>query len=217
MLAHQFRGDAGRDATPDQLRLQLRLLAGRAIGGVARRLDFQHGRPAAFGERPEFGPGLGAGLIEHDPVGLAVAIGGLLKIDLGDIAGLLVRAVNLVHLAPHIAPNRVAGLRGMGTEIGIDELGPGPVVFQGGVHLVAEQFVEPLRGRGQAFEVIVIERPCHRPVDDLHEHVIENDIDAIGLPAVGQLLAGEDDAVAGETRFQRSLRAVAPAGSESSP
>ena len=116
--------------------------------------------------------------------------------------------MNLVHLAADALPIDMAGLRGMGTEVGIDELGSRPVVFQGGVHLVAEQFVEPLRGRGQALEVVVIERAGHRPVDDLDEDIVEDDVDAIGLAAVGQLLAGEDDAVAGEAGLQRPFGAV---------
>ena len=98
-------------------------------------------------------------------------------------------------------------------KFGIGELGSRPVVFQRGVHLVAEEFVETLRGRGQAFEIVVIERPRHRPVDDLHVNIIENDIDRIGLAAVGQFLAGEDDAVAGEVRFQRPFGAIGSAGS----
>ena len=109
-------------------------------------------------------------------------------------------------------PIEVAGLRGMGTEVGIDELGPRPVVFEGGVHLVAEQLVEPLRGRGKAFEIVVIERACHRSVDDLDERIIEDDVNAIGFAAVGQFLAGEDDAVAGESRLQRPLACRPPAG-----
>ena len=126
------------------------------------------------------------------------------------------RPVNLVHLAPHMLPIEVAGLRGMGAEFGIDELGPRPVVLQGGVHLVAQKLVEPLRGRGQAFQVVVIERPGHRPVDDLDENIVQDDIDAVGLPAVGQFLAGEDDAVAGEAGLQRLLACRRPGGSGSS-
>ena len=104
------------------------------------------------------------------------------------------------------------GLRGIGAEFGIDELRPRPVVLEGGVHLVAEQFVEPLRGGGQALEVVVIERPGHRPIDDLHVNIIEDDIDGIGLAAVGQFLAGEDDAVAGESPTSRCSVRRRPSG-----
>ena len=85
---------------------------------------------APFGECLEFSPGLRAGHVEHDPVGFAVAVGRLLKIDLGDITRFAVRAMNLVHLAADMLPIEVAGLRGMGTKLGIGELGPRPVVFQ---------------------------------------------------------------------------------------
>ena len=104
------------------------------------------------------------------------------------------RPVNLVHLAPHPLPIVMPGLGGIGAEFGIDELRPRPVVLDRGVHLVAEQFVEALRGGGQALEVAVIEGPRHRPIDDLHVNIVENDIHGIGLAAVGQLLAREDDA-----------------------
>ena len=125
--------------------------------------------------------------------------------------------MDLAHLAPHMLPIDVAGLRGMGAEFGIGELGPRPVVLQGGVHLVAQKLVEPLRGRGEALEVVVIERAGHRPVDDLDERIVEDDVDAVGLPAVGQFLAGEDHAVAGEAGFQRPLGAVALPVAGSSP
>ena len=125
--------------------------------------------------------------------------------------------MHLVHLAADPLPIGVAGLRGMGAEFGVGQLGPRPVVLQGRIHLVAEQFVEPLRGRGQALEIVVIQRARHRTVDDLHVNIIEHDVDGIGLPAVGQLLAGEDDAVAGEIGFQRPLACHRSADSESWP
>src|SRR5262249_41859922 len=51
-------------------------------------------------------------------------------------------------------PARRPGLRGVGTELGIDQLRPRPAVLERGIHPVAEQFVEPLRGWGQGLEVV---------------------------------------------------------------
>ena len=38
--------------------------------------------------------------------------------------------------------------------------------------------------------------------------VVQDDVDAVGLPAVGKFLAGENDAVTGKSCFQRPLAAV---------
>ena len=118
------------------------------------------------------------------------------------------RGVNPRHLRPDDVPIVLPDQGRVGAEFRITELGPRPVVLERRIHPVAEQLIEPLRGRGQALEVIVIEGTGHRPVDDLHVNIIEYDIDRIGLAAVGEFLTGEDDAVAGEIGLQRALRAV---------
>ena len=220
MVPHQLAGHGRGDAATDQLRLQRRRPGGGEPGrGVRReRLDLEHGRPAAAGERPVLGAGLRAGRVEHDPIGAAVAVDrrpGSRSRRGSRISG-AGRASSSIWL-PDALPVVLPGLRGIGAEFGIRQLGPRPVVLQGRIHPVAEQFVEPLRGGGQALEVVVIEGTGHRPVDDLHVNIVEYDIDGIGLAAVGQFLAGEDDAVAGEIRLQRSLRCRRPADIGSSP
>ena len=183
--------------------------ASRGGGPARERLDLEHGRPAAAGERPVLGPGLRAGRVEHDPVGVAVAVDRRARTRPRRCSRISGAGRGSSPSACRTCfQSRLPRLRGIGAELGIRQLGPRPVVLEGRVHPVAEQLVEPLRGRGQALEVVVIEGPRHRPVDDLHVNITEDDIDGIGLAAVGQLLAGEDDAVAGEIRLQRPLRAV---------
>ena len=70
------------------------------------------------------------------------------------------------------------------------------IILNRRVQLIAEQFVEPLRGRGQALEIVVIKRSRHRAIDHLHVNIIKHNIDRISLPAIGKLLAGKNDAIA---------------------
>jgi hypothetical protein len=81
-------------------------------------------------------------------------------------------------------------------------------VLQGRVHLEAQEFVEPLRGRGQVLEVVVIEGPRLGSVDDLHEDIAQDQIDGIGVPAVRQLLPGKDNGIAAESSFHARFTAI---------
>src|SRR3954465_11385546 len=96
----------------------------------------------------------------------------------------------------------------MGAKFAVAELRSRSAVFEGSVHPVTQNLVEPLGSRGQVAEVVVIEGPGLGPVDDLHENVVEHEVNPVGLSAVGELLAGEDDAVTSESGLKLPLPAV---------
>ncbi len=81
-------------------------------------------------------------------------------------------------------------------------------VLEGGEEDIAEDFVAALGSRGERLEVVVVQWPDGGVIEDLPVGLIEDKVNGIGDSSIGQPLAGEDHAVAGEAGFEGALRAI---------
>ena len=76
------------------------------------------------------------------------------------------------------------------------------LVFERGEHLEAQEFVEALRARRQCAEVGVVEGPGPRRVEQGAVGLVQGDVHRVGFFAVRELLAQEEDAVAGVSELE---------------
>jgi hypothetical protein len=109
--------------------------------------------------------GLGAGGIPQQPVRLAISARGRVILDLGEVAGLEMRPVDLIHLLLDVFQDAIALLRGEQAVVSIPESRTRMMVLQRRVDFVAQQFVESLGHGGERFEIRIIERPDWRMVE----------------------------------------------------
>ena len=159
-------------------------------------------------ERRVFRFGFGPWHVVHHPVRTAVAVLGGLVADVIEVFGGQVRFMDFVHLLFDVIVVRVALLRGEGTVLGVQERGMGVMVLEGGEEFIAEDFVAALGRRREGFEVVVVQGPGGGAIEDLPIRLVEEEIDGVGCRAVGQPLAREDHAVAGEARFEGPLSPI---------
>lgn len=186
-----------------------RVVRGGAGGGgllvLPRALGYGGGgcgTPAgARVQRRVLGAGFRAWHVVHHPVRAAFLVRGGFVADACEIPRGQMGFVDFVHLLFDVGGIGVPLLGGESAVLGVQQLGMGMTVLEGGEELIAEDFVAALGGRREGGEVGVVQGPGGSVREHLPIRLIEDEVDGVSGGPVGQPFACEDDAVAREAGF----------------